>query len=364
MLSKLKSTDRIHFQNSLLGWFKKNKRNLPWRKETHWYPVFLSEVMLQQTQVEQALPYYLKFMDRFPDIYSLSQATEQEVLTLWAGLGYYSRARNMLKAAQIIVTDYDARFPQDLKQALSIPGIGKYSASAILSIVFKKPYAVVDGNVYRVIARLFSISDDIRLNKIQKAIQDISDFLISTDNPGDYNEAIMELGAVICRKQNPECSICPVQSFCEAFKTNRQIQFPYKSAASPKRKANHYVCIVEKNQKYLLVQRPASGLLASLWEFPVLEVKKINLSKKRIELILNETYNLQGKVILKGDIFRHQYSHIDLAYQPVLMKSETENIKNLKSYIDSRWCVLNALTEIPIHNAHLKLIEWLKNLNQ
>lgn len=364
MMAKLKSIDRIQFQKNLLTWFRKNKREFPWRDETHWYPIFLSEILLQQTQVEQALPYYIKFVDRFPDIHSFCQASEQEVLSLWAGLGYYSRARNMLKAARIIVTDYNAQFPKDLRQALKLPGIGKYSASAILSIAYNRPHAAVDGNVFRVITRVFAISDDIRLTNTQKRIQKISDRLISTSDPGDYNEAIMELGAVICRKQNPECTICPIQSFCTAFRINKQMMFPYKSAASAKRKVNHYVFIVESNKKYLLTQRPATGLLASFWEFPVLEIMNANLNKEQLKSKLDQKYNIQGKVELKGTIFRHQYSHINLIYQPVLIKSDNQKIRHLEDYIRIRWCAFNEFRELPIHNAHLKLIEWLKNLNQ
>ncbi|MEJ2542643.1 MAG: A/G-specific adenine glycosylase [Calditrichaceae bacterium] len=364
MAKKLKDIDRIQFQDNLLKWFRKNKRNLPWREQKDWYPVFLSEIMLQQTQVEQALPYYNKFINRFPDIHALGKASEQEVLSLWAGLGYYSRARNMLKAAKLIVSDYNAQFPKDFKHALSLSGIGKYSASAILSIAYKKPYAVVDGNVYRVISRLFVISDDLRLNDTQKKIQQISDHLLSKNDPGDYNEAMMELGAVICKKQNPDCTHCPIQSFCEAFKTNQQLSYPYKSAARKKHKLNNYVFILERNDKYLIVQRPSAGLLASLWEFPVTNVKKLNLNIKDVETLLWKEYNIKGKFIVKGDCFRHQYSHIDLTYQPVLMKSNNEKIGNLKNYVNKKWIIYSDLNKLPIHNAHLKLIDWLKNLNQ
>ena len=364
MTAKLKSIDRIQFQNQLLNWFRKSKRDLPWRKETYWYPIFLSEILLQQTQVEQALPYYVKFINRFPDIYLLSKASEQEVLSLWAGLGYYSRARNMLKAAQIIVRDYNAQFPQDFKQALSLPGIGRYTASAILSIAYKKSHAVVDGNVYRVITRLFAVSEDIRLISTQNKIQELSDQLISKDNPRDYNEAIMELGATICKKQNPDCALCPIQSFCIAFKKNKQTLFPYKSAARKKRKVNHYVFILECNDKFLFVKRPVFGLLASLWEFPVIEIEKLNLNDEMLKSQLNEKYAIQGKVILKGDYFRHQYSHIDLRYQPILIDIKKNKIRGLRNYVDMKWCTLDRLEDLPVHNAHLKLIKWLKNLDQ
>jgi A/G-specific adenine glycosylase len=347
-----------------LHWFRKNKRNLPWRKETHWYPIFLSEILLQQTQVEQALPYYVKFINRFPDIHSLSKVSEQEVLSLWAGLGYYSRARNLLKAAKIIVADFNAEFPDNFKQALSLPGIGKYTASAILSIAYKRPHAVVDGNVHRVTSRLFAISEDVRLTSTQKEIQEICNQLISINKPGEYNEAIMELGATICKKQNPDCINCPVKSFCVAFNKNKQAMFPYRSAAPEKRKVNHYVFIIENNKKYLLAKRPFSGLLASLWEFPVIEMKKLYLNNEQLETLLIEKYAIRGKIILKGDHYRHQYSHIDLTYQPVLIKKETDKIKVFENYVDITWCTINSLIELPIHNAHLKLIQWLKNLNR
>lgn len=364
MTTKFKAIDRAQFQKQLLKWFNKNKRGLPWRTVSHWYPVFLSEILLQQTQVEQALPYYMKFVNRFPGIHSLSQASEQEVLTLWAGLGYYSRARNMLKAAQIIVDDFDTEFPDDIKQAMSLPGIGKYTASAILSIAYKKPHAVVDGNVYRVITRVFTIPEDIRLTGTQIQIQEICDRLLSEDNPGDYNEAIMELGATICKKQNPACTSCPIQSFCMAYSKNDQSIYPYKSVAPAKRKLHHYVFIIIFEDTYLLVQRPVSGLLTSLWEFPVIERKKINLKKEVLESQLREKYKISGKVISKGNICRHQYSHIDLSYQPVLIKVKSNEIENVDNYVNYSWCSLENMTQLPMHNAHLKLIAWLKNLNQ
>ena len=364
MTAKLKTIDRIQFQNILLNWFHNNKRDLPWRNESHWYPIFLSEIMLQQTQVEQALPYYNKFIERFPDIHSLNKASEQDVLSLWAGLGYYSRARNLLRSAQIIVKNFSAKFPKDFEQAVSLPGIGQYTASAILSIAYKKAYAVVDGNVFRVISRIFTIADDIRLPDTYKQIQTICDTLLAIDNPGDYNEAIMELGAIICKKQNPDCTKCPLQSFCQAYKYNLQSDFPHKSAASAKRKVNNYVYIIDFENTYLLVQRPTNGLLASLWEFPIIEVEKLNLKNERLELLLRDSYKISGNVISKGSVYRHQYSHIDLSYKPVLIKVEQNKILNIGNYVNLSWRNLGSIKELPIHNAHIKLIIWLKNLNQ
>ena len=364
MIYKLKAINRVQFQKLLLDWFNKNKRILPWRAESHWYPVFLSEILLQQTRVEQVLPYYIKFINRFSDILSLSRASEQEVLTMWAGLGYYSRARNMLKAAKIIVNDFNAEFPDDYKQAVSLPGIGKYTASAILSIAYKKTYAAVDGNVFRVITRIFAIAEDVRLSSTQKHIQDICDQLLAKEDPGDYNEAIMELGATICKKQNPDCSNCPLQSFCIASLKNYQTKYPYKSASRAKRKTHYYVFIINFKNMYLLVQRPAAGLLASFWEFPVIEWDKLNLKKEILESQLREKYEIRGKVISIGNHYRHQYSHIDLSYQPVLIKVKNSKIEHVNNYVNYSWCSLDDMVQFPIHKAHFNLIAGIKNLNQ
>lgn len=363
MIPDLKTINPVVFQNNLIEWFKKNKRDLPWRKMTQWYPVFLSEFLLQQTQVEQALPYYDKFIQRFPDIDSLSRASEQEVLTLWAGLGYYNRARNLLKTAKIIVTAFNKEFPYDIKEALSLPGIGKYTASAILSIAFNKPYAVVDGNVYRVITRLFAISDDIRLSTTQNKIQAICDELLSLEDPGNFNEAMMELGATLCRKQNPDCLKCPLQIFCKASTENNQSLYPYKSPAKAKRKVFYYAYIFERKNRYLMVKRPNSGLLASFWEFPVIERVKFN-PKEKPEILLKDKYKINGNLILTGKEFRHQYSHIDLTYKPVMFKMKSNTVIEFENYIVHSWLSLQEISELPVHNAHLKLINWLKNLNR
>ncbi len=257
---------------ALLDWFRQNKRNLPWRKNPHWYHTFLSEFLLQQTQVEQALPYYGKFLVTYPDISVLAKASEDEILNLWAGLGYYSRARNMVKAARQIQSEYHGHFPVEWKQALGLPGIGPYTAAAILSIAFNQPYAVLDGNVIRVLSRLHLIGDDIRLPASRHRFQTLANELLDRKKPGEFNEAMMELGATICLPRNPVCINCPLNSFCNAYKNNTVGKYPFKSAAAARKQMKHYVFLLECDQKLFIRQRPNKGLLARMWEFPYWEV--------------------------------------------------------------------------------------------
>jgi A/G-specific adenine glycosylase len=348
-----------NFREKLIAWFKSNKRDLPWRKTNNWYPVFLSEFLLQQTQVDQALPYYKKFLKQFPDILSLSKATEQEVLKLWAGLGYYSRARNMLKAAIRICDDFDGQFPESYIDAVSLPGIGDYTASAILSIAFDKLLPVVDGNVQRVITRIFAVPDDIRLGKTNKMIQEICTELLDPINPGNFNEGIMELGAVICIPKNPQCEKCPVSNHCTAYLSQSIQRFPYKSPPTPKKIWYHLVIVPRFHKEILIVKRRSSGLLASLWEFPVVEVKDLDINVNEINDLIEKKYNLRGKIKRTGKRMNHVYTHIRLQYIPVLYELTRKITPELNDYTDFSWVNFEELNNYPIHNAHKKIIEWI-----
>ncbi len=341
-------------QKKLLGWFKANKRELPWRKRpAGWYEIFLSEIILQQTQVVQGLPYYQKFIDRFPNIENLARATEDEVLQLWAGLGYYSRARNLLKAAKQICIEFNGRFPQTMKQALSLPGVGPYSAAAVLSIAFNQPFAVVDGNVIRVLTRLRLIEKDVRLTGTRKEIQNLADIFLDPAQPGDFNEALMELGATVCLPQNPLCSQCPLSVFCEAFKSNKQNTLPYKSPSSAKRQVKEYVCIIRRNDHYLLRQRPHKGLLARMWEFPTIPASELNLNEEEVRQKAEELCGL----LLKTERFdarqTHVYSHIRLEYMAIHFVA----LPNKESIpVQGQWIERKAMETLAIHGAHRKIL--------
>jgi A/G-specific adenine glycosylase len=214
----LRGRELTGFRKNLLGWFRQFKRDLPWRRTTDPYRIWLSEIMLQQTRVAAVIPYYERFLERFPDIHALAAAPQEEVLRLWSGLGYYSRARNLQQAAQLVVAKYDGRFPRNEKDALKLPGIGSYTAAAILSIAYGAKHAVLDGNVARVLARIFAVKGELREAKRWVSLQQSADVLLDRKSPGDWNQAMMELGATQCTPQSPRCLLCPVTQFCQARK--------------------------------------------------------------------------------------------------------------------------------------------------
>jgi len=217
-----------HFRKNLLEWFGQFQRDLPWRHTSDSYRIWISEIMLQQTRVVAVIPYYERFLERLPTVESLAHAPQDEVLRLWSGLGYYSRARNLQRAAQQITTKYNGVFPRKLESALTLPGIGAYTAAAILSIAYREKHAALDGNVARVIARLGAVRSDLRSNGTWVELQKTADHLLDEDSPGDWNQAMMELGATLCTPHSPQCLICPVREFCEARKRGLTEEIPTK----------------------------------------------------------------------------------------------------------------------------------------
>lgn len=338
-------------QDALLDWFQNYKRNLPWREQPHWYHTFLSEFLLQQTQVEQALPYYEKFLRSYPDIFSLAQAHEDDVLNLWAGLGYYARARNMLKAAKQIQTIHKGHFPVDWKQALALPGIGPYTAAAILSIAFNQPFAVVDGNVIRVLSRVHLIAEDIRIPATKKLFQTQADKMLNQRNPGAFNEAMMELGATICLPRNPDCGRCPLRSHCKAYKNNTVHKYPFKSAAVPKKHLKHYVLLFQQNEELFIQQRAHKGLLARMWEFPYWEVDQLSLSEAQLKDFVKTEFEVEAEHVEFEKQMQHIYSHIRLDYIPVRV-----HIKQSGSLLAGKWLRPEQLLNIALHGAHKKII--------
>lgn len=224
----LKARELAEFRNQLLGWFRQFQRDLPWRRTNDPYRIWLSEIMLQQTRVAAVIPYYEKFLRQFPDVQSLAAAPQEEVLRLWSGLGYYSRARNLQKAAQQIVAQHRGKFPTNIEGVLALPGIGDYTAAAILSIAFGEKHAVLDGNVARVLARLGAVRGDLRAPKQWKDLQQTSSAYLDPKSPSDWNQAMMELGATLCTPKSPQCLLCPVKQFCEGRKLGIAESLPEK----------------------------------------------------------------------------------------------------------------------------------------
>ncbi len=351
--------NQIHqFRIKLLTWFREAKRPLPWRSAGSWYATFLSEFLLQQTQVEQALPYYERFITTYPSIGDLAAAGEEDVLSLWSGLGYYSRGRNMLKAARQIIERYSGRFPEDYDEALSLPGIGPYTASSILSIAFNKPYPVVDGNVIRVVSRLLVIDEDVRLNRTKKRIFNACKEMLAPGDPGAFNEAVMELGALVCKPLNPLCSSCPVQSYCGAYAVDSQYRLPHKSPGRKNREKKQIVFAVRRADDLLLVKRPESGLLASMWELPAVESDYLELPEEKIYERLNSEYGVRAKIVRVSEPMVHTYSHFRLRYKPILLDISSGEVRS-EHHVDWRWAGTETVHKLPVHRAHQKILEWI-----
>lgn len=270
MKKKISSTI-LPFSNKITEWYKNNKRDLPWRHTNDPYVIWLSEVILQQTRVAQGLPYFERFLVAFPTVQRLADATQEEVLRLWQGLGYYSRARNMHATARIIAYDHDGVFPTTYNELLKLKGIGPYTAAAVASFAFGEAVAVVDGNVYRVLARVFGISTDISGSSARKEFEKLANELILKDEPALFNQAIMEFGALKCTPQKPDCMFCPLQADCYAFQHQAQNRLPIKLQKTKVTDRYFTYIAVEVNGKYLLRKRVDGNVWSGLYEFYLVE---------------------------------------------------------------------------------------------
>jgi len=274
------------FRKQLLGWFRQFKRDLPWRRTRDPYRIWLSEVMLQQTRVVAVIPYYERFLEKFLDVSALADAPQEDVLRLWSGLGYYSRARNLQAAAKEIVAKHDGQFPQELPDALALPGIGRYTAAAILSISRGAKLAVLDGNVARVLARLGAVHGDLRESRRWDSLQKTADGLLDPKSPGEWNQAMMELGAMVCTPGAPQCLLCPVAKFCRARKLGVAERLPEKRKERETQKVTIAAAIFLDSHGHTILLPPprtkrahAQGkklapLVSNLWHFPAMEVRK------------------------------------------------------------------------------------------
>lgn len=260
--------DLQELRAALLGWFDRQKRQLPWRQTSDPYAIWISEIMLQQTRVETVIPYYERFLLRFPGVTELAQADLEEVLSLWSGLGYYRRARLLHRAAQQIVEKHEGRFPQKWKEALALPGIGRYTAGAILSIAYGEEQPVVDGNVQRVLSRLFLLEDPVGSKELDRACWSIAQEWVQGERPGDLNQALMELGALLCVPQKPACLLCPLRQGCSAAAYARPEEYPRPRAQTKQTPLTVCWALVRRRGRLLLLQRPDEGLFAGLWELP------------------------------------------------------------------------------------------------
>ena len=304
-----------NFAKKITDWYKVSGRNLPWRQTNDPYKIWLSEVILQQTRVDQGLSYYNIFSNRFPDVRSLAMANPDEVMKLWQGLGYYSRARNLHAAAQQIIHNFNGKFPDNYQSLRLIKGIGDYTAGAIASIAYNEPVSAIDGNVYRVISRLWSIIEPIDKPAGKLIVKNLVDDLIDKNNPGTFNQALMELGALVCKPRLPLCSECPVNQICSAFLENKMYDFPVKSSRQKPRE-RFFLYLIPTFQTSLgltsmLKQRDKKDIWQQLFEFPLLELTQISdLQDDKIEgVILKMIENKEYHIVKLSGIIKHQLTH-------------------------------------------------------
>ncbi len=257
-----------NLQHNLLDWFHENARDLPWRKSYDPYQVWISEIMLQQTQMDRVVVYYNRWISRFPDLESITRASEEEVLKLWEGLGYYSRARNIIKTANILFNEFDAKLPANHTELIALPGIGPYTAGAVMSIAFNQEYPLVDANIERVFARLFNLSKPVKDKETHKFIWQKSHELIPQGKAREFNQALMELGALICMPQNPRCKICPIRTDCQAYSLDIVAERPVLKEPPKTIFIEMATGIVKHDGRILIQKRKSKGVWANLWEFP------------------------------------------------------------------------------------------------
>ena len=311
-------------QDTLINWFNTTRRDLPWRHNPTPYQVWLSEVILQQTRVNQGMDYYLRFIERWPTVSDLAKASEEEVLKMWQGLGYYSQARNLHHCAQQVVKDYGSQFPADFEKLRQLKGVGDYTAAAIASIAFNLPHAVVDGNVYRVLARLYDIDTPININEGQKLFAHLADEILNREQPGLHNQALMEFGALHCTPKNPDCLHCPLQAQCLAFDHQTVMQRPVKLQKVKVTTRYFNYLVLRINGSVYLHKRNANDIWKNLYDFPCIEsetpmtVEEAVDSEKFRKLIEEKSFTITKN----SPVFTHKLTHRTLLAQFIEIKLE------------------------------------------
>jgi len=338
----------------LLKWYDKAKRDLPWRHTKDPYAIFVSEMMLQQTQVKTVIPYYGRFLKAFPNWKSLAKANPDKVLKLWEGLGYYRRARNLQAAAQMIVKDFQGKLPDSLDEIIKLPGVGRYSAGAVLSIAYGKPLPLVDGNVIRVFARIFLLRGNLKAGEGHQKVWRLAEEQVPAQRPGDFNQALMELGATVCLSDNPLCLLCPMISLCEASKNGLQAELPEKVEADITVDIPMTCLLLEDKGRVLIKKRSEEEKwLKGMWEFPSAEGKSFEEARKKLGKELNASVT---PALLKE--VRHQITHHKIKLR--FFSARRKSAKPLgQTY---KWVTPAELLKYPFASAQNQLRDWvLKN---
>jgi A/G-specific adenine glycosylase len=339
----------------LLDWFSKNARDLPWRRTRDPYAIWVSEIMLQQTQVKTVLPYWTHWMCELPTIAALASASEAKLHKLWEGLGYYMRVRNLQKAARAIVDNHGGRFPENFDDILELPGIGRYTAGAICSIAFDQPKPILDGNVIRVLTRIFGIQENPREKKASARLWQLAEALVleadKREGCSHLNQSLMELGALICTPRNPNCAVCPASAYCIARRENRQEQFPNPAkriAMTPRR---FIALLVNRRGRFLVRQRPAIGVNAHLWEFPNIEVSSDSDADSAAASIFGASpMRLEKFCIVKHSITRYRMT----------LETYRADFNSHAFDVSGKWLPLRNLDSLAFTSAHRKVLDQIQ----
>jgi A/G-specific adenine glycosylase len=348
----------FQLRQSLLHWYAASGRVLPWRQTRDPYAIWISEIMLQQTQVKTVIPYYERWLDWFPAIAPLATADQQQVLKAWQGLGYYARARNLHRAAQVIREHHNGVFPTDLATVLTLPGIGQTTAGGILSAAFNQATPILDGNVKRVLARLTALA--VPPSKALNALWQVSTELLDPQQPRDFNQALMDLGATVCTPKNPACLLCPWQSHCQAYNLNKQLEIPMtESRAAVPHKSIGVAVIWSESGQVLIDRRPQEGLLGGLWEFPG---GKIEPGETVEDCIMREIREELGIVIAVGDrltTIDHAYTHFRVTLNVFHCRHISGEPQPLECD-EIRWVNVDELEQFPFPKANVQIIEAIR----
>lgn len=345
-------------RRSLLSWYATQGRDLPWRQTRDPYAIWISEVMLQQTQVKTVIPYYERWLAKFPTVEDLAAADQQAVLKLWEGLGYYARARNLHKAAQQVVADHGGRFPQDLAGAITLKGIGRTTAGGILSAAFNQPVAILDGNVKRVLARLTALPAP--PNKALNHLWAVSEQVLDPQQPRDFNQAIMDLGATLCTRHSPACLLCPWQPHCAAYNQNAVSDFPMTEPRSPLPHKRIGVAVITDDQGNILIdRRKQEGLLGGLWEFPGGKIEADETVEACVKREIKEELDIEIEVESHLITIEHAYTHFKVTLNVFNCKHLSGDPKPLESD-EVKWVTLDEIDQYPFPKANSQIIDAMK----
>lgn len=353
--------DLRFFRQALPAWFDAVARDLPWRRTNDPYRIWISEIMLQQTRVDQAVPYYERFLAAFPTVHALAEADLDDVLRRWEGLGYYARARHLHRAARTIVERFGGRVPDTYDAIRTLPGIGPYTAAAVLSLAYGRSHAVLDGNVARVLARVFTVADDVKATATRRRLQTLADALIDPEQPGRFNEAMMELGATVCTPTAPRCSVCPLRPVCGAFAEGRPEAYPVTKKKAPVPHHDIAVGVLFNEAGEVLIQRrPEDAMLGGLWEFPGGKREPNEPLRETCRRELHEELGIEVSVGERLCRIDHAYSHFKITLHAFrcALRAGTPTSRTGQPL---HWVAVEALGDYAFPRANRRLIEHLRS---